>query len=147
MATEAAKLPGFGLTVRVYYEDTDAGGIVYHARYLHFMERARTDWLRELGFEQMRLRDQQGVLFTARRADVAFVSPARFDDLLTVTARLVHRGRASLEFEQEVQRVSDGILCCRARINIACVDAERMRPTRIPEDLMNALPLETAHGR
>jgi acyl-CoA thioester hydrolase len=147
MATEAAKTPGFGLSARVYYEDTDAGGVVYHARYLHFMERARTDWLRALGFEQMRLREQQGVLFTVRRAEVAFLSPARFDDLLTVTARLVHCGRASMEFEQEVLRAADGSPCCRARFNIACVDAERMRPTRIPEDLMNALSLETADGR
>ncbi len=147
MATEATKLSRFGLNVRVYYEDTDAGGVVYHARYLQFMERARTDWLRQLGFEQMQLRDHQGVLFTVRRADVSFVYPARFDDLLTVTAGLVHRGRASLDFQQEVLQASDGTPCCRARINIACVDAERMRPTRIPQDLMNALPLETADGR
>ena len=149
MATDSAPAPtpGFGMSVRVYYEDTDAGGLVYHARYLHYMERARTEWLRALGFEQDRLRAECGVLFAVRRADVSFLYPARFNDLLRVDARLTHAGRASLEFEQRVSRSEDGRACCRALVNIACIDAERNRPARIPEDIMTAILTETQDGR
>jgi len=135
------------LPVRVYYEDTDAGGVVYHARYLHFMERARSEWLRVLGFEQDRLRDEQGVLFAVRRMDIAFVQPARFNQLLRVESALAGCGPASMEFAQRVVRAGDDTLCCRATVNIACIDAGRLRPTRIPEDMMTAILPEIAHGR
>ena len=147
MPSDAGQPPSFRLSLRVYYEDTDAGGVVYHARYLHFMERARTEWLRALGFEQDRLRAEQGVLFAVRRMDIGFLYPARFNDLLLVDCTLTERGRASLGFTQQVLRAADDKLCCRAAVNIACLDAAALRPARIPEDIMTALPPETAHGR
>jgi acyl-CoA thioester hydrolase len=147
MASDAGQPPPFRLTLRVYYEDTDAGGVVYHARYLHFMERARTEWLRALGFEQDRLRDEQGVLFAVRRMELAFLFPARFNDLLIIESRLSHAGRASFDFAQRVLRAADDKPCCEAAVNIACIDAARLRPARIPEEIMTALPPETRHGR
>lgn len=148
MPSDAAETHPHRLTVRVYYEDTDAGGVVYHARYLHFMERARTEWLRTLGFEQDRLRAEQGVLFAVRRLDIAFLQPARFNELLVVESAVTHCGRASLDFEQRLLRPGDDTLCARATVNVACIDAERLRPARIPEDMMTAiLPEKTAHGR
>ena len=93
---------GFGWPVRVYYEDTDAGGVVYYANYLRFLERARTEWLRALGFEQDALARDAGVIFAVRRVEVDYLKPARFNDALTVHARIAERGRASLVFAQEV---------------------------------------------
>ncbi len=135
------------LSVRVYYEDTDAGGVVYHARYLHFLERARTEWLRALGFEQDRMRTEQGVLFAVRRVDIAFLRPARFNDLLIVESRLTQCGRASLDFHQRVLRPDDDTLTCQAGVNLACLGAERLRPARIPVDILSAILSETTHGR
>jgi acyl-CoA thioester hydrolase len=129
----------FRWPVRVYFEDTDAGGVVYHATYLNFLERARTEWLRSLGFEQDRLREEQGVLFVVRRMGIEYRSSARFNDQLTVTSALSGQGRASLDFEQTVLREADASLCCRAKVNVACVDAGRMRPTRIPEAVLGAV--------
>lgn len=131
--------PAFELPVRVYYEDTDAGGVVYHARYLHFMERARTEWLRALGFDQQRLRDEQGVLFAVRRMQIDFVRPARFDDALVVSAEITAHGRASIDFVQQVLRAGDDASCCRAEVNIACVDTRRLRPSRIPAEILSVL--------
>jgi len=131
--------PGFEWSLRVYYEDTDAGGVVYHARYLHFMERARTEWLRALGFDQHRLRTEQGILFAVRRTSIDFVRPARLDQALRVTARASGNGRASLDFSQQVLDAESGSLCCKATVNVACIDAVRMRPRRLPEALGAAL--------
>jgi acyl-CoA thioester hydrolase len=146
MPSDAGETYRHRLTVRVYYEDTDAGGVVYHARYLHFMERARTEWLRALGFEQDRLRAERGLLFTVRRMDIAFLQPARFNELLWVESAVRHCKRASMDFVQRVLHADDATPYCRANINIACVDAERLRPARIPEDIMTAILSETAHG-
>ena len=129
----------FEWLVRVYYEDTDAGGLVYHARYLQFMERARTEWLRALGFEQQRLREEQGVLFAVRKMSLDFVRPARFDQALRVTAAVSGAGRASIDFAQQVLDADDGAVCCRAAVNVACLDAARMRPARIPSVVRDAL--------
>jgi acyl-CoA thioester hydrolase len=131
--------PAFEWPVRVYYEDTDAGGVVYHARYLHFLERARTEWLRALGFEQTRLRRERGILFTVRKMTIDFVRPACLDQALRLTVVLINRGRASLDLEQQVLDANEGHLCCRATVNLACVSAECMRPTRMPDSLLNAL--------
>jgi acyl-CoA thioester hydrolase len=147
MALDAGQPPPFRISVRVYYEDTDAGGVVYHARYLHFLERARTEWLRALGFEQDRLRAVQGVLFAVRRMVLSFQHPARFNDQLRVETRVARLGRASLDFEQRILRADDEQLCLSASVNIACLQAERLRPVRIPEDMMNAILAEIAHGR
>jgi acyl-CoA thioester hydrolase len=129
----------FQWPVRVYFEDTDAGGVVYHATYLHFLERARTEWLRALGFEQDRLRAEQGVLFVVRRLAIDYLRSARFNEQLTVTASLSGRGPASFDFAQSVLNGADASVCCRATVNVACVDAERMRPTRIPKPILHAL--------
>jgi acyl-CoA thioester hydrolase len=128
--------PIFSLPVRVYYEDTDSGGVVYYANYLKFMERARTEWLRSLGFEQDELRLRDGLLFAVRRAEIDYLRPALFNDLLRVTVAPCVSGGASLVFEQEVQREADAILCCRGRIKIACVGEKTLRPNRIPEHLL-----------
>ena len=97
----------FQWQVRVYYEDTDSGGVVYYANYLRFMERARTEWMRALGFEQDRLIREDGILFAVRAASLEFLQPARFNDLLSVSLDVVQRGRASLTFKQDVARCTD----------------------------------------
>jgi acyl-CoA thioester hydrolase len=140
-----SQAPVFEWPVRIYYEDTDAGGVVYHARYLHFLERARTEWLRSLGLEQTRLRREQGILFAVRKIGMEFVRPACLDQALRISVAIGARARASLDFDQEVLDAGDGRLCCRARVNVACIDAERMRPMRIPQALLSLLtPLEDA---
>ncbi len=124
--------------VRVYYEDTDAGGVVYYANYLRFMERARTEWLRAKGFEQDRLRDQAGVVFAVRQVQLDYLRPARFNQALEVSVALSEVGRASLTLDQEV-RGPDAKPCCRGRVKVACVDIQRFRPAPIPPDLMREL--------
>ncbi len=131
--------PVFEWPVRVYYEDTDAGGVVYHARYLQFFERARTEWLRALGFEQTRLRREQGILFAVRAMTLDFVRPACLDQALRVTLSVDAARRASIAFEQRILDADAGHVCCRAQVTIACLDAERLRPTRLPEDVLRAL--------
>ncbi|MCU7932828.1 MAG: tol-pal system-associated acyl-CoA thioesterase [Candidatus Thiodiazotropha sp. (ex Codakia rugifera)] len=126
--------------VRVYYEDTDSGGVVYYANYLKFMERARTEWLRTIGFEQDRLLKQDGIIFAVRQVEVGYHQPARFNDALEVSASLSQKGRASLSFYQEVVRSSDLQLLCKGKIKIACVDIKKMRPTPIPKKLLMEIP-------
>jgi acyl-CoA thioester hydrolase len=134
--------------VRVYYEDTDAGGVVYYANYLRFIERARTEWLRAVGYEQDRLRDGEGILFAVRRVGIDYLAPARFNDLLQVTSRLVQAGGASLVFAQTVLR-EDGTRCCEATVKVACIDAGTFGPRRMPAHLLSHLlslvsgPVET----
>lgn len=126
--------------VRVYYEDTDAGGVVYYANYLKFMERARTEWLRELGFEQDRMREEHGVIFAVRSVQIEYVQPARFNDRLEVGVRVTEVGGASLSFHQRVRRDEGDILVCRGDVKIACLDAARLRPRPIPDPLIAELP-------
>ena len=133
----------FTWPVRVYYEDTDAGGVVYHAGYLRFMERARTEWLRALGFEQDRLRADHGVLFAVRRMGIEFIRPARFNDRLLVTAAISGHGRASIDFNQQVLTAGSATLCCRATVNVACLRADGLRPVRIPAPVLQVLPPAT----
>lgn len=123
----------FSLPIRVYYEDTDAGGVVYYANYLKFMERARSEWLRSLGFEQDELRNIQGILFAVHSATLAFHKPARFNDMLTTTLAIHKCGGASMEFKQAVLREDD--IICSAEIKIACVDAETFLPRPIPDEI------------
>jgi acyl-CoA thioester hydrolase len=132
--------PSFVWPVRVYYEDTDAGGVVYYANYLKFMERARTEWLRSLGFEQDQLLRQDGIIFAVRQIEVGYHQPARFNDALEVNASLLVKGRASYTFYQEVVRTSDSEVLCKGKIKIACVDIKTMRPTPIPEKIVMELP-------
>ncbi len=122
----------FSWPVRVYYEDTDAGGVVYHASYLCFLERARTEWLRSLGLEQDVLRQRDNILFAVRHIDIAYLKPARFNDQLDVTAAVATMGRASFEFDQTITRRSEAIVLCRATVKVACVGATSFKPCAIP---------------
>jgi acyl-CoA thioester hydrolase len=123
--------------VRVYWEDTDAGGVVYYANYLRFLERARSEWLRALGFEQDALRDEQGVVFVVRRVEVDYLSPARFNDALEVSVSPVRIGGASLVVEQTVNRGVTPLIA--ARVTLACVDAVQFKPVKIPAFILQAL--------
>jgi acyl-CoA thioester hydrolase len=122
--------PSFTWPVRVYWEDTDAGGVVYYANYLRFLERARSEWLRALGVEQTELAERDGVLFVVRRVEADYLAPARFNDLLQVICRLENLGRASIVMEQQVRRGDEVLL--RARVKAACVQARDFRPAKIP---------------
>lgn len=120
--------------VRVYWEDTDAGGVVYYANYLKFMERARTEWLRSLGVSQSSLERERGVLFMVLHVEVDYRSPARLDDELIVSCRAAPDGRTSAIFEQAIHR-ADGELLIEGRVRVVCVDAKSLRPRRMSEYL------------
>jgi len=124
----------FRLPVRVYYEDTDAAGVVYYANYLRFMERARTEWLSARGFDIAALEREHGIAFVVRRVEVDYLRPARLGDRLDVTFTLVEGRRASLVADQEVLR--DGQALIRARVTVACLDHANWRPARIPAALV-----------
>lgn len=127
----------FTWPVRVYWEDTDAGGVVYYANYLKFLERARSEWLRALGLSQTELAQGDGVLFVVRHVAVEFLAPARFDDRLEVRSVLEELGGASLTFMQQVWR-GDRLLLT-ARVRIACVRGADFRPARIPPHVIQRL--------
>jgi acyl-CoA thioester hydrolase len=130
----------FQWPVRVYYEDTDAGGVVYHANYLRFFERARTEFLRAAGYEQDVLRDEIGLLFAVRSVTVEFLKPALFNEALLVSVEPVDVRRASMSFAQTVARAGgDGAELCRARVRVACIDARRLRPAALPDELFRKL--------
>ena len=122
---------------RVYYEDTDAGGIVYYVNYLKFMERARTERLRALGFAQSQLAGEN-LLFVVHSAEARYRAPARLDDELVVSAEVEELNRASLRFRQQVRRASDSALLCEGRFLVACVRADNLKPRAIPEALRAA---------
>ena len=128
--------PVFRWPLRVYYEDTDLSGVVYHANYLKFFERARTEWLRALGCSQERLRDEVQVVFTVSRVEVAFLKPARLDDALEAMVTVVEQRRASLGLHQALWRVGAApLLLATAEVRVACVDAVRFKPVALPEGL------------
>ena len=125
------------IPVRVYYQDTDAGGVVFHAQYLSFMERARSELLNEAGIDLASFVERHGMLFMVHRIDVKYHLPARLNDLLSVSAEVVKMGRASFVFHQRVERAAE--LLVEADVTLALVDKDRMRPARMPEDLQQAL--------
>jgi acyl-CoA thioester hydrolase len=127
----------FRHAVRVYWEDTDAGGIVYYANYLKFFERARTEWLRSLGLQQQQLRETTGTMFVVSDTQVRYLRPARLDDHLDVTAELLDTGRASMHIAQQAWRGTE--LLAEGSIRIGCVDASSLRPRRIPDTLIGSL--------
>lgn len=134
----------FAWPVRIYWEDTDAGGIVFYANYLKFFERARTEWLRSLGLSQHDLRELTGGIFVVSEARVRYLAPARLDDELTVTARLADGGRASLTIAQQAfmrnpSGSTTGGLLCEGTIRIGWVDAATLRPARIPPAVLQRL--------
>ncbi len=127
--------PAFSWPVRVYWEDTDAGGVVYHASYLRFLERARTEWLRAQGLDQGRVRDSHGVVFVVRDVSIEFLQPARLDDELDVELVTAERRSASMTFSQRILRRVDRAVLTTARVRAACVAASDFKPCRIPENL------------
>jgi len=141
MTTTQAPQAPFSHLLRVYWEDTDAGGVVFYANYLKFFERARTEWLRHLGFGQQALRDETGAIFVVSETTVRYRAPARLDDLLTVTVVLRHAGRASLHVEQQAWR--DDTLLAQGSIRIGCVDAGTFKPRRVPNAVLALLGLST----
>jgi acyl-CoA thioester hydrolase len=127
----------FAFPVRVYYEDTDAGGVVYHSRYLNFMERARTEWLRASGFTQSKLTQQEQVLFVVHSMQLQFKKPARLDDELQVFSQLMEMGRGSFSCRQHIMR--DDTVLIEAQVKVACVNADSFKPTGIPARIKIAL--------
>ena len=137
--TAVQSAPGRAVSrYRVYWEDTDAGGVVYHARYLNFMERARSDWLLALGFPQVDLRERQGCLFVVTAASMKFLAPAHLEDELVVSVAVEALRAASMSMVQQVRR-GDGQILVEASIEIACLNTENFRPTRVPRDLRAAI--------
>ncbi|TDJ31466.1 MAG: tol-pal system-associated acyl-CoA thioesterase [Gammaproteobacteria bacterium] len=129
----------FHWKVRVYYEDTDCGGVVYHAGYLRFMERARTEWLRALGFHQDQMRGEHNLVFIVTAMDIQFTRPGRLDDELTVSVLLEEVRGASMVLEQQVVRDSDQTVLCSARVRAACVDPGDFRPRRLPKAIVSEM--------
>lgn len=123
----------FEWPIRVYYEDTDAQGVVYYANYFRFMERARTEWLRSLGVNQEHMLNVERRLFVVVRTEVDFVAPAKFNDELIVTARLANLSRATFDIEQDVY--CDSLLCCRGTVQAAYLNADSLKPLRVPKTL------------
>lgn len=121
------------LPIRVYYEDTDLGQVVYYANYLRFIERGRSEWLRSVGVDQTRLLADQGLVFVVRRVEADYLRPARFDDLLDVVTALAEVAGSRIELDQRVER--DGTVLFQARVRMVCVDMAAMRPHRIPDTL------------
>ena len=135
MPVSTTSRPGpFEWPVRVYYEDTDAGGVVYYASYLRFFERARTEWLRSFGVTQQTLAEEHAVLFVVSKASVDYIAPARLDDELLVSAKPARFGRASVQFEQHALR--QGTRVASAKIAIVCVSLDGMRPVAIPPEVL-----------
>ena len=130
----------FSWPVRVYYEDTDAGGVVYYANYLSFMERARTEWLRALGFEQPALAAEHGVLFVVRAVNIDYLKPSRLNDSLQVTVEVVNVGGSRIRFLQRVLRGDEEIV--RADVDVVCVNTDTFRPVRVPREMRTTIGME-----
>ncbi len=137
MSALPARVAPFAHTLRVYWEDTDAGGVVFYANYLKFFERARTEWLRRWGFGQQQLRDDTGAIFVVTDTSLRCLRPARLDDLLRITVDLRRLGVASMVIRQQAWR--DDSLLAEGEIRIGCVDAGTFRPRRIPTPVLAAL--------
>ena len=126
--------------VRVYYEDTDAGGVVYYANYLRFMERARTEWLRSIGFEQPVLAAEHGVLFVVRAVNIDYLKPSRFDDSLQVTVEVANVGGSRIRFQQRVLRGDEELV--QAAVDVVCVNTKTFRPARVPLEMRTTIGIE-----
>ena len=125
----------FNWKIRVYYEDTDAGGVVYHSQYLNFFERARTEWLRARNINQSELKQQAGIIFVVRNVNTEFIKPARLDDELKISVKLEHLGAASMRLSQKMWRISDQELLASAEVRAASLSAEEFKPARMPSNL------------
>ncbi len=123
--------------MRVYYQDTDAGGVVFHGTYLNFLERARMEWMRARGFDARQLTARSRLVFIVRRLELAYLKPALLDDLLSVSAAVEKMGRAQLTFAQQIRREGDTLV--RAAVNVACVAADNLKPVAFPAEILAAL--------
>ncbi len=135
---EQASEAGFELPIRVYIEDTDAGGIVFHAKYLHFMERARTEWVRSCGVG-LRAGLADNISYVVQRLDIHYAVAAKLDDELLVTAEPVAFGRVWMDFRQRVMRATDRKLLSDSNVRVACVALDTGRPRRLPENMQELL--------
>ena len=137
-------MPEFIFPIRVYYEDTDSGGVVYYANYLKFMERARTEYLRSLGFEQDEIVANEGVLFAVRSLKIDYLKPARFNQLLNITVHVAEIRKASLLFAQRVELAEQEAskILCAGEVKVACLDAGTFRPTAIPPRILREVTSE-----
>ena len=122
---------------RVYYEDTDAGGVVYHSNYLNFAERARTEFLRKLGVNQSEAKEKDGILFVVKSLNIEYKKPALLDDVLTIKTQITETSKVRMEMEQDIFR--DDVLIAKVVVNIVCVN-EAMKPTKIPEYVLGDAP-------
>ena len=139
----------FLLPVRVYYEDTDAGGVVYHSNYISFFERARTEWLRQIGYELDELAREQGIIFVVRSVTCDYLRPALFNDELFVSAEIKALGKTSIQFSQKVMRAAKDddpkkdqetcIVLAEGLVTVVCVDVEKFKPKRIPKQLYETM--------
>lgn len=137
MSAPATHPASHALRVRVYWEDTDAGGIVYYANYLKFFERARTEWLRACGVEQGLLREQTGLIFVVADVQLRYRAPARLDDVLRITVAVREQGAASFLLDQQAWR--GDTLLVEGTVRVGCVDSQRLRPARMPAGVLQAL--------
>ena len=132
-----AGIKTFSLPIRIYFEDTDSGGVVYHSNYLKFMERARTEWLRSIGIDQRHLKQDNHIMFVVHRIDIQFKLPARFNDDLIVKSELKDIGSSKIEFRQMIYRNDEMLI--DASVDIASIDCEKFKPVRIPPTIKQAM--------
>jgi len=138
----------FLLPIRVYYEDTDAGGVVYHSNYIKFFERARTEWLRQLGYELDELAQEEQLLFVVRAVSCEYLRPAQFNDELFVSAEIIELGKTSIQFEQKVMRAAKEtdppntdscVILAKGLVTVVSVDARKFRPKRLPTNILETI--------
>lgn len=133
MSPDVSQRPNFSIACRVYWEDTDGGGVVYYANYLKYLERCRSDWLRAMGVDQWRLRETRALQFAVVSVNIRYLRPAKLDDELRVSAALGRFMRASITFDQDIRRADEPLI--EAQVRVACLDAASLRPRPIPSDL------------
>jgi len=132
-----AGIKNFSFPVRIYFEDTDSGGVVYHSNYLKFMERARTEWLRSVGIDQHHLKYHAHIMFVVHRIDIQYKVPARFNDDLVVKSELLGIGSSKIEFRQMIYRHEEMLI--DAHVDIACIDSVKFKPVRIPSTVKQTM--------
>lgn len=125
------------LNIRVYYEDTDTGGVVFYANYLKFFERGRTEWLRRLGVNQSELTIREQLMFVVKKVEIQYRKPAKLDDLLTIHSKITRVGRASVDFEQFAENLGERL--CESTIQVCCVDSNTFRPAALTQELRTLL--------
>ena len=132
-----AGIKTFSLPIRIYFEDTDSGGVVYHSNYLKFMERARTEWLSAVGIDQRHLKQDNHIMFVVHRIDIQYKLPARFNDNLIVKSEFKDIGSSKIEFRQMIYRENEMLI--DASVDVACIDSEKFKPVRIPPTIKQAM--------